>query len=112
MPLYAFHNGSTWLNVTPALITAALRIAVTTIGPALGIHPKDISARSLRSGGAMALLCTEVDTDKIRLLGRWRSDEMLRYLHIQAYPLTATLAQQMLLHGNFALIPNNPLHHP
>jgi hypothetical protein len=111
-PIYAYHNGSAWFHVTPALITASLRIAVTAMGPTLGFAPDDISARSLRSGGAMALLCAEVDTDKIRLLGRWRSDEMLRYLHIQAYPLTATFAHQMLLHGNFALIPNNPLHHP
>jgi hypothetical protein len=111
-PIYEYHNSSSWFHVTPALITAALRIAVTAIGPDLGINPEDISARSLCSGGAMALLCAEVDTDKIRLLGRWRSDEMLRYLHIQAYPLTATFASQMLLHGNFALIPNNPQHHP
>jgi hypothetical protein len=59
----------------------------------------------------MALLCAEVDTDKILLLGHWRSDKMRWYLHIQAYPLTATFAHQMLLHGNFALIPNNPLCH-
>ncbi len=64
------------------------------------------------SGGTMALLCTEVNTDKNCLLGYWHSNEMLRYPHIQAYPLTATFAHQMLLHGNFALIPNNPLHHP
>jgi hypothetical protein len=49
----------------PALITAALCIAITAIGPNLGFNPEDISARSLRSGGAMALLCNEVDTDKI-----------------------------------------------
>jgi hypothetical protein len=110
-PLYTFYNGHAWHHVTPSIITSTLRSAVATIGAPLGIDdPSDISARSLRSGGAMALLCAEVDTDKIRLLGRWRSDEMLRYLHIQAYPLTATFANQMLLHGNFALLPNNPLH--
>jgi hypothetical protein len=57
----------------------------------------------------MTLLCAAVDTDKIRLLGRWCSDEMLRYLHVQAFPIVAPLAKQMLQHGNFALIPNNPL---
>jgi len=67
-----------------------------------------------RSGNAafcaMALLCGNVDTDRIRLLGRWRSDKMLRYLHVQAFPVVANIASTMLQHGNFTLIPNNP--HP
>jgi hypothetical protein len=32
----------------------------------------------------MALLCAHVDTEIIHLVGRWCSDEMLRYLHVQA----------------------------
>jgi hypothetical protein len=57
----------------------------------------------------MALLCAEVDTDIIRLLGRWYSDEMLHYLHVQAFPLVAPLAAQMVRHGHYTLIPNNRL---
>ena len=57
----------------------------------------------------MALLCADVDTDRIRLLGRWRSDEMLRYLTIQAFPILAPLATLMVRHGCFTLIPNNRL---
>jgi hypothetical protein len=56
----------------------------------------------------MALLCAKVDTDMIRLLGRWRSDKMLRYLHVQTFPIMAPLANQMLQHGNFTLMPNLP----
>jgi hypothetical protein len=56
----------------------------------------------------MALLCGNVDTDRIRLLGRWCSDKMLRYLHVQAFPVVANIASTMLQHGNFTLIPNNP----
>jgi hypothetical protein len=55
----------------------------------------------------MALLCGHADTDRIRLLGRWRSDKMLHYLHVQAFPVVALLAPTMLQHGNYALIPNN-----
>ncbi len=58
----------------------------------------------------MALLCVAVDPDIIHLLGRWCSDEMLHYLHVQALPVVVPLATQMLQHGNFALIPHNPLH--
>ena len=57
----------------------------------------------------MALLCGNVDTDKIRFLGRWRSDEMLRYLHVQALPIAAPLASLMVRHGFFSFIPNNRL---
>lgn len=32
----------------------------------------------------MALLCAGVDSDRLQLIGRWRSDEMFRYLNVQA----------------------------
>ena len=81
-----------------------LRLSATALYLTLGIDPKNISARSLRAGGAMALLCARVDTDIIRLVGRWRSDEMLRYLHLQAYPLMRTFARRMLAAGHFSLL--------
>ncbi len=77
------------------------------MGHDYGIQSHQVSIRSLRSSGAMSLLCAKVDTDMIRLLGRWRSDEMMRYLHVQTFPLVAPLAAQMLQHGNFTLIPNH-----
>jgi len=88
------------------MLTKELRAATSTLRHAVGLHPAEISICSLRASGAMALLCAHVDTDRIRLLGRWRSDEMLCYLHVQAYPVVADLAPAMLQHGNFTLIPN------
>ncbi len=83
--LLASYFQAKWFRITPAQITTALRSAVATFDPnALGFNPTDVSARSLRAAGAMALLCAHVDTDIIRLVGRWRSDEMLCYLHVQA----------------------------
>ena len=76
------------------------------LGPALGFLPKHISARSLRAAGAMALLCAHVDSDIIRLIGRWRSDEMLRYLHVQAEPVMRNYARLMLSGGTFTLLPS------
>jgi hypothetical protein len=108
-PLYSYTTQGTWYAVTASDLTTHLRTAATAIGLASGITASDISARSLRASGAMALLCAAVDTDIIRLIGRWRSDEMLRYLHVQALPIVAPLARQMLQHGNYALIPNNRL---
>jgi len=92
--------------ISPSDITQFLRFTVDTMGPAYGFTSADISARSLRSAGAMALLCANVDSNRIQLLGRWRSDEMLRYLHVQAEPLMRSFASRMLAGGHFTLLPN------
>jgi len=102
----------TYYIITRALIiipTQLMRRACSYLGPTVGVNPQDISIRSLRSSGAMALLCADVDPDRIRLVGRWKSDEMLRYLHVQALPIVAPLATLMVQHGFFSFIPNNRL---
>ncbi len=110
-PLYQYHLNGQWCSMPTSTLTTTLRHTIDILGPQFSITSSDISVRSLRSSGAMALLCTNVDTDRIRLLGRWRSDEMLRYLHVQAFLVIASLAPAMLLHGHFTLIPNTPLPH-
>ena len=75
------------------------------IFPDPSITPKDISARSTRPGGAMALLCAGVGAERIRLVGRWRSDELYRYLHVQAPQIMTGLSAAMLRGGNFRLAP-------
>jgi hypothetical protein len=98
-----------WQAVTTTHLTNTLRQATAAMGLAVGITPSDISVRSLCSSGATALLCANVDTDRIRLLGCWRSDEMLRYLHVQAFPVVADLAPTMLQQGNFHIFPNQAI---
>jgi hypothetical protein len=87
--------------ITPSMLTAHLRRAAIILFPTLGFDPKNISARSLRAGGAMALLCAQVDSNVIKLIGRWRSDEMLRYLHLQSYPQMRHMAPLMASGGTF-----------
>ena len=82
-PLASYYNGTKFCPIKPADISDVLRLATTALGTAYGFTCADISARSLRASGAMALLNGGVDTDIIRLIGRWRSDEMLRYLHVK-----------------------------
>ncbi len=91
-------------HVTPALLTAQLRCSATALYSLLGFAPADVSACALRAGGAMALLCAQVDTDIIKLVGRWKSDVMLRYLHLQAYPHMSKFAALMVRGGNFRLL--------
>ena len=102
-----YHTNSTISKrtVTPKLITKTLRDAVTYLGPNLGFLASDVSARSLRAAGATALLVGKVDTNVITLLGRWRSDEMLRYLHLQAEPIMRNFSR-IMLNADFSLIPN------
>ena len=94
-------------KVTASYLTVQIRDAVAACGPHLGFLPTEVSARCLRAAGATALLLARVDPDVIRLIGRWRSDEMLRYLHVQAYPLMRDYAQRMLYAGSYTLIPNH-----
>jgi hypothetical protein len=108
-PLYFYWDGGSWRAISSTTITHHLCLATTMLGAAHGITKEDISIGSLLASGAMALLCTAVDTDIICLLGRWWSDEMLHYLHAQALPIFAPMASQMHHHGHFALIPNNRL---
>ena len=54
----------------------------------------------------MAMLCGGIESDHIRLIGRWRSDEMYRYLHVQAQqPIMSGVAANMLRGGNYRLLP-------
>ena len=90
--------------ISPSDLTARIR-AVLHLHPDPVYSLADVSIRSTRAGGAMALLCAGVDTDRLRLIGRWRSDEMYRYLHVQAQQIMNGLAAAMLRGGNFRLTP-------
>jgi hypothetical protein len=61
-PIYSYYSIQ-WASVTANILTATLRQSATVLGPTLGLTPVDISVHSLRSSGAMALLCGHVDTD-------------------------------------------------
>jgi hypothetical protein len=53
----------------------------------------------------MALLCGDVDQDLIKLLGRWRSDAMMRYLFVQAEPIMKKFASTMFNNSAYSLRP-------
>ena len=107
-----YNNTNTKVNITPSMITTTLRHHVTLIGPVLGFLPSDVSVRCLRAAGANALLSANIDPCIIQLIGRWRSDEMLRYLHVQSKALMKDYSARMLQSGDFTLIPNQvvPMH--
>jgi hypothetical protein len=71
----------------------------------LGLNPEDCTIKALRATGAMALITARIDSNLIRLLGRWQSDAMLRYLHVQAVPVLQNFARAMRLHGHLQALP-------
>ena len=108
-PLYRHYNyhphHRRWYSVTNKHVTNALRHSANALHSITGIDAKLLSARSLRPGGATALLCAGVDKDAIQLLGRWKSDAMFRYLRIQAAVYASNYAQLMLDHGTYTFTP-------
>ena len=109
-PLCAYHHQGRWYLVTPPMVTNLLRQAAARVGREYGIAPADISARSLRASGAMAMLCAGIDSVKTQLMGRWRSDAMLRYLHVQSPTLVKDFARRMLAAGSYSLLPGTQVH--
>jgi hypothetical protein len=108
-PLCRFFQNSVAKHVSATDIRNTLRNSLTKAHQtALGIHPDEIEARSLRAGGATALLCANIDPNSIQLLGRWKSDSMIRYLHIAANPHTRQYAKQMFTKGQSSFNPGNP----
>ena len=90
------------------MITAHIKATVKLFaGIHVGFTHKDVSARSLQASGAMALLCYGVYNDIISLIGRWRSDKMIRYLHVQAEPIMRNFSELMISHSNYNLLPHN-----
>ena len=101
-PLYTIFTSNGPTSILASHLTSALRQSAALCGAPLGIAPTDISARALRAGGAMALIRARVDPDIVKLMGRWKSDVMLRYLHRSGLH-TSDLAAKMFLHGSFII---------
>ena len=51
---------------------------------------------ALRCTGATILLEGGIPADLIKLLGRWQSDEVFRYLHTQSEPLMQDLTDALI----------------
>lgn len=89
-------------------VTQLLHRSVTMLGQDYNLSTSEVDCRSLRPSGAMALLCSEIDPDNIRIMGRWKSDAMLRYLHAEALPMRQHLAQAMLQGGQTITFHHQP----
>lgn len=93
-PLYIYYDETnTQRKITDRLMTKYLR------GISLSVPTAQLpSIGALRCTGATALLEGGVDTSLIKLLGRWRSDEVFRYLHTQSEPMMQRLTDVLTDH--------------
>ena len=82
-PLCSYYHSasSSYRYLASQDITQVLR-ASALHHPRFCVNPASVECRSLRTSGAMALFSRGVDALLIKLVGRWRSDAMLYYLHV------------------------------
>ena len=93
-PLHTYYSLGRPFRVSDRMITAWLRLATTSIQA-----PGMPTVGALRTTGAQSLLNGGVPIAMIKLIGRWRSDEVFRYLHTSSTRLMDPLAEAMLHHA-------------
>lgn len=103
----SYYRGGLRRLVTAKQVTTALRHYARILEPITGISPSELSARSLRAGGAMALLSSGCEAEVIKLLARWKSDAMMVYLHQQSLPIFKRLAVRMYNNGEHTFLPED-----
>ena len=104
----AYYNDQ-WHSITPSMVTSILRSVVTYLEPSIAFLSPNVSTQCLWAAGNNTILCTKftkVDRNVIQLLGCWRYDEILQYLHLQTTPLMYNFSQRMFRGDTFTLIPN------
>ena len=80
-PLDIFLHRKKWILVRSTNITKVLCNSVQITGTHVVFTPEEVNVQSMRADVAMALLMARVDTNRIWLVGRRRSNIMLIYLH-------------------------------
>ena len=99
-----YHNASkTYQYLASQDITQVLR-ASALHHPSFCVNPSSVKCCSLCTSGAMAHFSCRVNTLLIKLVGRWHSDTMLHYLHVQSCPIMSGLSKLMLAGGNPQLL--------
>ena len=64
-------------------------------------HPHEIGNKSVRSGAAMALFLKHHSTDKIMLLGRWKSKAFMVYIRPQVVEWAEMFSVDMISFNNY-----------
>jgi hypothetical protein len=101
VPIASYYGAHRRMVIKAKDITDILQHTMTMNYYLTGIHASEISVRSLRAGGAMAMMCSKIDMNNIHMMGRWHSDTMMRYLHVQAQPIIERYAAKMFNNSTY-----------
>jgi hypothetical protein len=105
-PLASYYLTKRHTTIKSKYVTDTLRHAMMLNFHRTGIKAMDISASSLRAGGAMAVFFGKIDINNIRFMGRWLINAMMRYLHVQAQPIVGRFAEVMYNNGAYTFQPD------
>jgi hypothetical protein len=96
-------DSGTVLAMSQEFLRDRLRVTCTALGgkKAFGYSASDIGTKSLRSGAAMALFLMNHSTERIMLLGRWKSAAFLVYIRPQVLEWTNDMSRDMIHHDSF-----------
>jgi hypothetical protein len=107
VPIAYYYRAHLRTAIKVKYITDTPRNAITLNYHRTDIHMSEISARSLRAGGAMVMMCRKIDMNNIHMMGWWYSDTMMQYLHVQAQPSSSSSATCPIC-STMVPIPSNP----
>ena len=107
MKLASYYNSQLVnLPVKASMITHTMRVHDAALESITGIALYNLSACSLQTRGAMALLQGGWDPSLIKLLACWKSDTIMRYLHQQSLLVFQNLAAKMFNNGTYMFLHN------
>jgi hypothetical protein len=109
-PVAAYYRGTRRTTVKAKDVTDVFLCAMTIYYTKVGIKATEISAPSLRAGGAMVMVFGWIELDTIWMMGKWHSDAMMSYLHIQAQPIINNYAARMYNRGTCVFLPDEAVH--
>jgi hypothetical protein len=94
------------LNIDSITGTFTLNLIRKTCGDQggktmFGFDPMEIGNKSLWSGAAMSLFLMKHSSDRIMILGRWKSRAFLDYIRPQVIEWTSCLSGEMISFDNF-----------
>ena len=94
-------------HVTSKHMINAMEDAVEAVGrERLNIEKGEIGTHSLRSGAAMSMFLGGVDTERIKMIGRWNSYCFIRYIRKQVEQFSQDVSKKMIIHKFHRHIPS------
>jgi hypothetical protein len=100
--------GDAVIELSQEYLRDRLRVSCTALGgkATFGYSASEIGTKSLRSGAAMALFLMNHSTERIMLLGRWKSAAFLVYIRPQVLEWTNDMSRDMIRHDSFLDVAN------